>query len=144
MKLSQLCINDFDFLTTLNTRWSDMDSLGHINHAAYLSYIETARVDTYLQLGFNGINKSMDESTILANMEVTYLSQLSHPASIIIGHRVVRVGTKSYDLLSGVFQKIDSLILCYAYFRMVAFNYKTNQTIDVPKIIKEHCHPLTT
>ena len=81
MKLSQLSINDFDFLTTLNTRWSDMDSLGHINHAAYLSYIETARVDTYLQLGFNGINKSMDESTILANMEVTYLSQLSHPAS---------------------------------------------------------------
>ena len=86
----------------------------------------------------------MDESTILANMEVTYLYQLSHPAPLIIGHRVVRVGNKSYDLLSGVFQKLDSLILCYAYLRMVAFNYKTNQTVDVPKIIKEHCNPLST
>ena len=33
---------DFKFWTNLNTRWVDMDSLGHINNAVY-NYIETAQ-----------------------------------------------------------------------------------------------------
>ena len=142
MKFEQLIIKDFDFFTKLDTRWSDMDSLGHINHTAYLTYMETARVDTYLQLGFTGIDKNMNESTILASMEVTYLSQLSHPKSLIVGHRITRVGNKSYDLMSGIFQESSSAILCYAYFKLVSFNYKKNKTIAVPDIIRKHCRPL--
>ena len=41
--------------------------------------METARVDTFIQIGYEGINKDMDESTILASMEVTYMKPLSHP-----------------------------------------------------------------
>ena len=142
MNFKQLVINDFDFLTKLDTRWSDMDSLGHINHTAYLTYMETARVDTYVQLGFMGIDKNMNESTILANMEVTYLSQLSHPTSLIVGNRITRVGNKSYDLMSGIFLESGSFILCHAYFKLVSFNYKKNKTIVVPDIIRKNCRPL--
>ena len=142
MKFEHLIINDFDFLTKINTRWSDMDSLGHINHTAYLNYIETARVDTYVQLGFSGIDKNMNESTILASMDVTYLSQLSHPTSLIVGHRIIRVGNKSYDLISGIFRESSSVILCHAYFKLVSFNYKKNKTIVVPDIIRKNCRPL--
>ena len=52
MFLNQLKPKDFDFWTTLRTRWNDMDALGHVNHTAFLSYMETARVETYIQLGF--------------------------------------------------------------------------------------------
>ena len=106
MFLNQLKPKDFDFWTSLRTRWNDMDALGHVNHTVFLSYMETARVETYMQLGFEGINKRMDKSTILANIEITYLAQLSHPSSLKIGHRIIRVGTKSYDLISGIFFKI--------------------------------------
>tara|TARA_B100001027_G_C16096960_1_gene254283 strand:- start:88 stop:522 length:435 start_codon:yes stop_codon:yes gene_type:complete len=142
MKFGQLIINDFDFLTKLDTRWSDMDSLGHINHTSYLTYMETARVDTYVQLGFASIDKNMNESTILASMEITYLSQLAHPTSLIVGHRITRVGNKSYDLMSGIFQESSSVILCHAYFKLVSFNYKKNKTIVVPDIIRKNCRPL--
>ena len=142
MKFEQLIINDFDFLTRLDTRWSDMDSLGHINHTAYLTYMETGRVDSFVQLGFAGIDKNMNESTILASMEITYLSQLSHPTSLIVGHRIIRVGNKSYDLMSGIFRESDSFIVCHAYFKLVSFNYKKNKTIVVPDIIRKNCRPL--
>ena len=142
MDLNKLKLEDFDYWTHLHTRWNDMDSLGHVNHAVYLSYMETARVDTYSQLGYEGINKDMDESTILAGMEVIYLSQLSHPSSLKVGHRIIRVGTKSYDLISGVFLKTDNILICSAYFKLVSFNYKKNQTILVPEIIKNNCRPL--
>ena len=119
-----------------------MDSLGHVNHTAYLSYMETARVDTYCQLGYEGINKSMDESTILASMEVTYLAQLIHPSSLKIGHRIIRIGTKSYDLICGIFLQPDNALLCSAYFKLVSFNYKKNKPILVPDNIKSNCRPI--
>ena len=142
MFLNQLKPKDFDFWTSLRTRWNDMDALGHVNHTVFLSYMETARVETYMQLGFDGINKRMDKSTILANIEVTYLAQLSHPSSLKIGHRIIRIGTKSYDLISGIFLQQDNNLLCSAYFKMVSFNYEINKTILVPDKIKDNCRPL--
>ncbi len=85
--------SDFDYWSAINTRWRDMDALGHLNHAIYLEYMETARVDVYIQLGFSGIRKDMDESTILGSMDVHYLSQVKHPASLDVGHRICRVGS---------------------------------------------------
>ena len=142
MLLGQLKPKDFDFWTSLDTRWNDMDALGHVNHTAFLSYMETARVDTYIQLGFEGINKRMDKSTILANIEIIYLAQLGHPSSIKIGHRIIRVGTKSYDLISGIFLQPDNTLVCSAYFKLVSFNYKKNKTILVPEKIRYNCRPL--
>ena len=34
---------DFKYLQSIKTRWRDMDAIGHINHAIYLTYFETVR-----------------------------------------------------------------------------------------------------
>ena len=103
MDIKRLHHSDLDFWTLMETRWRDMDSLSHINHAAYLSYMESARVDVYMQLGYSGIKREMDESTILASMEVHYFDQAFHPSKLEIGHRISRVGNKSFDFLAGIF-----------------------------------------
>ena len=141
MLLGQLKLKDFDFWSFLHTRWRDLDALGHVNHTAFLSYMETARVDAYIQLGFEGINKRMDNSTILANIEITYLAQLGYPSSLKIGHRIIRVGTKSYDLISGIFLQPNNTLVCSAYFKLVSFNYENNKTILVPEKIRYNCRP---
>ena len=141
MLLGQLKPKDFDFWSFLHTRWRDLDALGHVNHTAFLSYMETARVDAYIQLGFEGINKRMDNSTILANIEITYLAQLGYPSSLKIGHRIIRVGTKSYDLISGIFLQSNNTLVCSAYFKLVSFNYEKNKTILVPEKIRYNCRP---
>ena len=134
--------SDFDYWSSIKTRWRDMDALGHLNHAVYLGYMESARVDVYIQLGFSGIRKDMDESTILASMDVHYLSQVRHPASLDVGHRICRVGTKSFDFLAAVFDEEQEKPVCSALFKMVAFNYKMNQPILVSELIREKCRPL--
>jgi len=134
--------SDFDYWSSIKTRWRDMDALGHLNHAVYLGYMESARVDVYIQLGFSGIRKDMDESMILASMDVHYLSQVKHPASLDVGHRICRVGTKSFDFLAAVFDEEQEKPVCSALFKMVAFNYKMNQPILVPELIREKCRPL--
>ena len=141
MLLGQLKPKDFDFWTSLRTRWNDMDALAHVNHTAFLSYMETARVDAYIQLGLEKLNKRMDNNTILANIEITYLAQLGYPSSLKIGHRIIRVGTKSYDLISGIFLQPNNTLVCSAYFKLVSFNYEKNKTILVPEKIRYNCRP---
>ena len=140
MKMKDLKRSDFNFWTNIKTRWRDMDSLGHLNHTAYLSYLESARVDLYIDLGYSGIRKEMDESTILASMDVHYFLQASHPASLELGQRISRIGTKSFDILSGIFRK--DILICSAIFKMVSYDYKLCKTIPVPELIRNRCQPL--
>jgi len=142
MDMTNLQRTDFDYWSTINTRWRDMDALGHLNHAIYLGYMETARVDVYIKLGFSGIRKDMDESTILGSIDVHYLSQVKHPASLDIGHRICRVGSKSFDFLAAIFNKNRENLVCSALFKMVAFNYDLNKSIPVPILIREKCRPI--
>ena len=142
MDMRNLQRSDFDYWSTINTRWRDMDALGHLNHAIYLGYMETARVDVYIQLGFSGIRKDMDESTILGSMDVHYLSQVKHPASLDVGHRICRVGSKSFDFLAAIFIESEEKPVCSALFKMVAFNYDLNKAILVPDLIREKCRPI--
>ena len=142
MDMRNLQRSDFDFWSSINTRWRDMDALGHLNHAIYLGYMETARVDVYIQLGFSGIRKDMDESTILGSMDVHYLSQVKHPASLDVGHRICRVGSKSFDFLAAIFKENEEKPVCSAQFKMVAFNYDLNKAIPVPDLIREKCRPI--
>jgi len=142
MDMRNLQRSDFDYWSTLNTRWRDMDALGHLNHAIYLGYMETARVDVYIQLGFSGIRKDMDESTILGSMDVHYLSQVKHPSSLDVGHRICRVGSKSFDFLAAIFIENEEKPVCSALFKMVAFNYDLNKAILVPDLIRQNCRPI--
>ena len=141
MDIRNLVPADLDFWTSINSRWRDMDSLGHINHAAYLTYMESARVDFYIQLGYSGIRREMDESAILASMQVQYVAQTSHPSKFEIGHRISRVGNKSFDFISGIFLAHNKNLICSAIFKLVAFNYNEMRTIPVPSLIRERCRP---
>ena len=142
MDIRGLQHSDLDFWTLMETRWRDMDSLSHINHAAYLSYMESARVDVYIQLGYSGIRREMDESTILASMEVHYFDQAVHPSKLEIGHRISRVGNKSFDFLACIFHAENKNLICSAIFKLVAYSYKDECTIPVPELIIERCRPI--
>ena len=142
MDIKRLQHSDLDFWTLMETRWRDMDSLSHINHTAYLSYMESARVDVYIQLGYSGIRREMDESTILASMKVHYLDQAIHPSKLEIGHRISRVGNKSFDFLAGIFHAENKNLICSAIFKLVAYSYKKEHTISVPELIRKRCRPI--
>jgi acyl-CoA thioester hydrolase len=115
-----------------------MDGLHHINHAAYLTYMETARLDLYIQIGHDLDRWDQEESSILASMEVNYISQAVHPTTFEIGQRITRIGNKSYDILTAIFKKGKEMPVLQANFVLVSFNYDTNKTITVPDEFKKY------
>ena len=133
---------DFDFWTTIYTHWGDMDGLRHINHAKYLTYMETARLDLYNQIGHDLERWDQEASSILASMEVNYIGQAVHPSTFEIGQRITRIGTKSYDILTAIFNTGEEKPVLQANFILVSINYNTGKTIPVPDEFKKYLNPL--
>ena len=54
----------------------------------------------------------------------------------------MRVGNKSFDMITSIFIKENEFPVLSALFTLVAFNYKLNETIAVPDIIRKMCREL--
>lgn len=133
---------NYEYWTSLKTRWGDMDGLRHINHAIYLVYMESSRIQYYYSLGYETARWELEESSILASMKIDYLNQVTHPSVLEIGQRITRVGHKSFDILTAIFKKGELYPVLQGLFTLVAYNYKLNETISVPSIIRNNCSPL--
>ena len=132
---------DFIFIKNVDSRWRDMDAIGHINNATYLTFFETARVDFLKQLGFDLLKRDVDNSVILASMKVDYIKQSVHPSTYNIGCRITRLGNKSFDLFSAIFVEKELSPIVIGVFTLVAFNYKTQKTIPLNEDITSNYLP---
>ena len=135
-------LSDYTLRYELQTRWRDLDAMGHINHAAYLTFMENVRLEFYESLGFSSRNSGQVDGIILASMNVQYHQQVIHPSDLDIGQRIVRVGNKSFDMLTAIFIKDNESPVLSALFTLVAFNYKLNKSIPVPDIVRDMCREL--
>ena len=127
-------LSEYPFHYKINTRWSDMDSFGHINHSKFLSYLEDARI-------FWARNWSLNEekSIIVASIKVDYKKQLKHPSSITVGQKITRLGNSSFDIESAIYLNNSSILILMAKVTLVCYNYKLNKSIPIlNRIIKDY------
>tara|TARA_B100000315_G_scaffold260335_1_gene320930 strand:- start:2085 stop:2495 length:411 start_codon:yes stop_codon:yes gene_type:complete len=131
MPLPKLNKSDFYYFVTMETRWKDMDALGHMNNAIYLTYSESARLEWCLQNGFD------EPPFIVVSIKVDYLKQLKHPATLHVGQKISRVGSSSFDFLSAVFKNDETEPTAVILTTLVCFDYETQKTVAVPQLIKD-------
>ena len=77
--------------------WGDMDALGHVNNARYLTWFETARVNYVHQLGYH-MGSHHGWGPVLARTSCEYLKPIVFPADLVAGARVVKVGNTSLHM----------------------------------------------
>ena len=100
-------------------RWSDPDSLGHVNHARALSLIEDARAT----LTSGSVVEGGAGGFILARLEVDYLRQLYYRAHepVQVESWATRLGTKSVTVRQELRQ--DAHVAIAAVVVLVAFDF---------------------
>ena len=130
---TQKKITDFTFTHNLKTRWRDSDAFRHINNATYLSYIEDARLELMHRWGITQDGKSV----IVASVKIDYYKQVLHPTELIIGQRVSRIGNKSFDITSIVFNNDTKETICKSVITIVCFDFAENKTVLVYDPIKD-------
>ena len=132
--MKQCKLKDFSFQHSIKTRWKDLDAFGHVNNAVFLSYAEDARILFSKRWNIDYKERSL----IVASAKVDYIKQLNHPSEIIIGQKVSRIGTKSFDILSAIFDKNNHLEpYCVTTITSVCFDFINNKTIEVYEDIKK-------
>ena len=120
-------MSDFPFLYELQTRWKDMDSFGHVNNSIYLTYIEDARITFFKR--WNLCEKT--KSIIVASVKIDYSRPINHPSNLIVGQKISRIGSKSFDIESAVFIQNEEESIASILVTCVCFDYAKSVSVPI-------------
>ena len=80
----------------LPVQFRDIDRMGHVNHAVYLQYMETARVELARRVGM--IRDVSSSSFIVAMAHAEYKKPIRDEPRVTVSCWVSRIGDRSWDL----------------------------------------------
>jgi len=118
----------------IQVRFSDIDVMGHVNNAVYLSYFEMTRVHYFKELlGLEWDWKSY--GILLVRNEIDYVRPIliQHVPEICMYFE--EAGTKSIRLSYEV--KVDGEIYTKGVSVMVSFDSRVGKTIVIPEEMKK-------
>jgi acyl-CoA thioester hydrolase len=114
-------------------RFRDLDPMGHVNNAVFLTYIEQARV-TYL--AEVGAATGLEEMNIIvARVEIDFKAPVRLGQEVEIAVRASRLGTKSFELDYEL--RVDGEVVAEAKSVQVAYDYERGQAVPVPEEWRE-------
>lgn len=130
----------FPLHTDVAVRFNDVDAMGHVNNAIYLSFFEEARVALFTRnsLGSEG-GGSLEERFpfILAEATCRYLSPARVGETLRVYLRLARIGTTSFDFEYLILARDDRRPVATGRTVQVAFDYATRRSIPVPEEVRE-------
>jgi acyl-CoA thioester hydrolase len=130
----------FPLHTEVVVRFRDVDAMGHVNNAVYLTYLEEARVALFKELAptdLHGPSPEQQFPFILAEATCRYLSPAAVAETLNVYIRVARTGSKSFDFEYLVTEQRSGRLLAAARTVQVAFDYATGQPIEIPPHLRE-------
>src|SRR5882762_5025370 len=86
----------------LDTMFSDVDVLGHVNNVAIARLFEEARSSLHRVL--RGVVPDALSGLVLARVEIDYVRELSYPGVVDIAIGISRIGTKSFQQAAALFR----------------------------------------
>lgn len=94
---------------SIQTRFADLDVLGHINNVAWAALFETARVRFFGQIlgSAPGRNRGL-----VANVEINYLAEGSFPGEVQMVHGIGTLGNRSWQALGLALQNGVPMATC--------------------------------
>jgi acyl-CoA thioester hydrolase len=122
----------YHFYYPVEIRFSDLDPLGHVNNARYLTYLEQARIAYFQHLGlWTGVS-FIDIGIILADVQITFRAPILYQQKVQAGVRVARLGNKSLTMEYCLEEQANGFELATASTVLVSYDYRTNSSIPIP------------
>jgi len=123
-------LSGFPYVWPVEVRFRDLDALGHVNNAVFLTYLESARIAYWLELsgrsGLDGLDM------ILARVEIDYRAQAGYREQLDVGVRVAAVGRSSVTMELKVVARAPERLIAESRNVMVFFDYAANRSRPLP------------
>lgn len=115
-------------------RFSDQDSLGHINNVALSQYFEVSRT-AFVYDVIRHAQMEGEIEFILARVLIDFRSELHYPGIVEVGGRLTRVGTKSLTSGYGIFAGDRCIATSEAV--NVFYNMETRKSTTPPDRVRD-------
>jgi acyl-CoA thioester hydrolase len=128
---------NFKHKIKINVRFSDLDAMRHVNNAAYLSYLEEARISYFNDI-LGRPNNSLNFGAVIARIEIDYLQPINLGDELEILTRVSKIGNKSSDVehLIIIERGSERIQAAAALTKLVSYDYKKLQSMPIPEEMK--------
>lgn len=123
-------LEEFRLTTPLPVRFRDLDALGHVNNAVYLTYLEEARVE-YLRRVL-GMVRPSEYAVVVARVEIDYRSAATMEDALFIGTRVTRLGGASFEMDYRIVDKSTGRVIAEARSVLVGYDHKEKKVSKLP------------
>jgi acyl-CoA thioester hydrolase len=114
-------------------RYGDTDRLGHLNNAAFSTFLESGRVTVLMQedapLAPAGC------TFVIVRLELDFRREMHWGGPVEIGTVVLSVGRSSFLLAQGTFQ--DGVCTATAHTRIVMLDKATRRSAPLPETLRE-------
>ena len=116
-----------EFTVEIPVQYRDLDPLGHVNNAVYVSYLETARVD-YLEAM---TDLAADEITfVVASLEIDYERPITKEDDLTVALWISHVGESSCTMDYEI--RVDGTVAATAETTMVHVDPETGRATPLP------------
>lgn len=123
--------DSFEFSVPIQVQWGDMDALGHVNNARYLTYFETARCEFFRQFGV--FAEGGDEGPVVAQAELRYRNQVSYPATIRVYIRSTAIRESSFRVEYAVYDEGTKQLVADGATLIVWVDFRSGKRKSLPE-----------
>ena len=122
-------MDGYRFTYPLQVRFRDLDALGHVNNAVYLTYFEAARMAYWMHV--NGRTDLSGMNMILARAEVDYRAPVGYGEELEVGVRCVSVKRSSFVLEQALVERRGGRLVAQARKVLVHDDYAAGRSIPL-------------
>lgn len=120
----------FPFTHRLEVRFSDCDSMGHVNHAVYFTYLEQGRFALWRHLyGSGGLPGA---GSIMAHAECDYRAPAFVNDALDVRVKVAEIRRSSFVLEYEIVNAASGQRLADAKTVIVTYDYQAGRSMPIP------------
>ena len=126
----------FLFSHKIEVRFRDCDPLGHVNNAAYLTYLEQARLFYWKSLWGFGVDQALNSpGVIMARAEIEYRLPARYGQTLDVRIDLAAVGKTSFTYDYEVVDE-DERVVASARTVQVMYDYEAGRPVPIPAEIR--------
>lgn len=125
------------FAITLEVKYRDTDSMGHVSSPVYYEYIQHAYVKYMHTLLAVPYSEKLPQ--IMVKTACEYIAPAMLCDRLEVTSRVASFGTKSFEMQYDIHQcnDVDKKLIATGSSTHVCFDYELNRSVPVPDTLKE-------
>lgn len=126
MSKENMMLSDFPVIAFDKIRYSDTDRQGHVNNAAFSTFLETGRTEILYSRELPVLSKNA--SFVIASLKLDFLNEIEWPGQIDIGTGILKIGNSSVTF----FQKLYQNNICAAAAETVIVQVRNDKSGSQP------------